>query len=103
LTPSRGQPLAGPPCRLSRLHVEAVAGAHEEEAPARAGDGLVAVDHGVALPDHVELIALHDDRRVLVEADAEQPRMRIDDLEHVELAVAAQQVTRRRRRRTKRR
>src|SRR5688572_4197280 len=85
-------PFAALPRRLPFFHVESIAGAQEVEASVRADYRFGAVHHHVALADDVEAIAFHDDGGVFVDTDAEQLRMLVDHLEHVELAVAAQQM-----------
>ena len=52
----------------------------------------VVVDGHVAAAHHLEAVAAHHDRGVLVEADAEQVGMALDDGHEVELAVALEQV-----------
>ena len=53
---------------------------------------LAVVDADHAPADDQEAIALDDDRRRLVEPQAEQPRLRLDDLDQVVLAAPDQQV-----------
>jgi hypothetical protein len=59
-------------CGRSRLHVEAIARAHETETARRANDRLLAVHLDVAPANHVELVVLDHDGGVLVDAAAEQ-------------------------------
>ena len=46
------------------------------------------VDDDVGRADDLEPIVLHDDGRVLVQADAEQLRFGLDDFDQVELTIA---------------
>ncbi len=73
---------------LSRSEVESIAYAEEVEVPAGVDPSLMVVNHDVNLTDHLELVALHHDRRVFVDSDSQEFRSGLDNLEEVEMSVA---------------
>ena len=73
---------------LSRSEVESIAYAEEVEVPAGVDLSLMVVNHDVTLTDHLELVALHHDRRVLVDSDSQEVGSGLYDLEEVEVSVA---------------
>ena len=52
----------------------------------------IVVDHRVALSDHLELVPTDHDRRVLIKPDTQKIGVRADNLDEVELTIAAKQV-----------
>ena len=71
---------------LAQLQVELFAGSQEVVAPAVVVLAVVDADHGLA--DDQEAIALDDDRGRLVEPQAEQPGLGLDDFDQIVLAAA---------------
>src|SRR6185369_18053461 len=74
--------------RFPRLQVVAIPGREQVELPAGVDPPRVVVDGHVAGADHVEVVAAHHDRGVLVETDAQEVGMALDHGDEVELAVA---------------
>src|SRR6185436_3415087 len=78
--------------RLPGLQVVAIAGGEQVELSAGIDPSRAVVDRDVPRPHHLEAVAAHHDRGVLVEADPEELGMARDHGDEVELAVAPQQV-----------
>ena len=89
---SRGRGRGRRPRGLARREIEAIPRRQEVELAVRTGRSPGVVDDRIGLTDHLEVVASHDDGRVLIEPDAEQLRMRLNDLDHVELAVPLEYV-----------
>src|SRR5262245_49166389 len=77
---------------LAFSEIVAVSRFEEIELAAWRDDLGVVEDEDVGSGDHFEAIALNDDCRVLVDADAEQIGILFDNLEHVELAISHENV-----------
>src|SRR6266508_3992943 len=84
--------LLGAPRGHALGEIEAISRREKVEAARWRHECLVVVDDDIAAPDDVELVSAHDDGRVLVQSDAEKLRMLRDDVDEVELPIAAQEM-----------